>query len=229
MPTSARAPTVILIPGFKADSASMVPYARFLHEAKFNVLLYDSRGTGASGGTFTLGLREGQDVLGATAYLNRHRALRNHRYGLLGVSLGSGVAIVAASHLSSVRAVVADSPYTDQHFLIQRLDTLQLDSLGIPLAPIGPWLVDRVLGAPLASFNPLRSVRKIGGRSLLLIHARHDQNPTTPLRDALTLQRAAGRNTTLWIAPRGGHAGALAAQPVVYSRRVVVFLRHYLH
>lgn len=228
IPVSPRAPTVILIPGFKADSASMVPYARFLHAARFNVLLYDSRGTGASGGTFTLGLREVRDVLGAERYLTGHAALSNHHFGLLGVSLGAGVAIVAASRLPAVRAVVADSPYVDQRPVVDRLDTLHLGPLTVPLAPVGPLIVDRAIGAPLDSFSPLRSARKLAGRALLVIHSRHDSNPTTPLRAALDLRRAAGRNSSLWIAPRGGHARALAAQPAEYQARVIAFLRRYL-
>jgi dipeptidyl aminopeptidase/acylaminoacyl peptidase len=229
VPASPRAPTVILVPGFKSDRASMVPYARFLHTAGFNVLLYDSRGTGASGGAFSLGLREVRDVEGAVAYLERRPNLRGRRYGLLGVSLGSGVAIVAGSRLPDVRAIVADSPYVDERPVVQRLDTLRLGRLSLPLAPIAPWVVDQLLGAPLASFNPLRSAGRLGGRGLLLIHSRHDANPTTPLEDALSLQRAAGRNAALWIAPRGRHAGALAAQPGEYGRRVVAFLWRYLH
>ena len=135
---------MISIPGFKDDSSSMVPYARMLHAAGFNVLLYDSRGTGGSGGTFTLGLREVHDVEGAARFLDGRTGLPNHHYGLLGVSMGAGVAIVAASHLPEVRAVVADSPYTNQHITVDRLDSLRLGPLSLPQAPDAPWLVDRV-------------------------------------------------------------------------------------
>jgi dipeptidyl aminopeptidase/acylaminoacyl peptidase len=228
VPASARAPTVIVIPGFKDDSSSSAPYARLLHAGGFNVLLYDSRGTGGSGGTFTLGLREVRDVEGAARYLDRRAGLRDHQYGLLGISMGAGVAIVAASHLPGVRAVVADSPYADQHITVDRLDALHLGPLTLPLAPVAPWLVDHVLGAPLSSFSPLRSARKLGGRPLLLIHSRHDGNPTTPLSDALKLKRSAGRSASLWIPPRGGHAGALAAQPTAYRSWVIGFFHRSL-
>jgi dipeptidyl aminopeptidase/acylaminoacyl peptidase len=219
---------VVLVPGFKADRTSMVPYAQFLHAAGFNVLLYDSRGTGASGGTFSLGVREVDDVRGAASYLSKRPDMRNHRIGLLGVSLGAGVVIAAAARLRAVSAVVADSAYVDQRAVVDRLDTLRLGRLALPLAPLAPWVVDRVLGVPLTSFSPIRAVRTIAPRGLLLIHSRHDANPTTPLSGALALHRAAGPSSLLWIAPRGGHAGALAAQPAEYQRRVVAFFRRYL-
>ncbi|MDQ2742623.1 MAG: hypothetical protein M3Z66_10080, partial [Chloroflexota bacterium] len=90
-------------------------------------------------------------------------------------------------------------------------------------------LVDRMLGAPLASFNPLRSARALNGRALLLIHSRSDRNATTPLSAALALQQAVGPNASLWIAPRGGHADALAANRAAYQQRVIAFFRHTLH
>ncbi len=225
---STRAPSIILVPGFQADRVSMLPYARFLHAAGFNVLLYDSRGTGDSGGAFSLGIREVNDVSGAVAYLDHRRGLRDHRYGLLGVSLGAGVGIVAAAHLPAIIGVVADSAYVDQRAVVDRLDTLHLGAIAVPLAPVAPWVVDRMLDAHLASFSPLHAVSKISPRALLLIHSRHDMNPTTPLRGALALDRAAGPPVSLWIAPRGGHAGALAAQPTPYRRHVVTFFKHYL-
>jgi pimeloyl-ACP methyl ester carboxylesterase len=227
--SSATAPIVILVPGFKAGATSMIPYARLLYKGGFDVLLYDSRGTGGSGGGFTLGVREFDDVRGAVAYLDRRRDLQDHRYGLLGVSLGAGVAIVAAARLPQIAATVADSAYTDQHRTVDRLDSLVFGRIRIPLAPIAPWVVDRLIGVSLHTFSPLHAVSHISPRPLLLIHSLHDANPTTPLEGARALQAAAGPHSTLWVAPHGGHAGALAAQPFEYSRRVLAFFHHWLH
>lgn len=225
---SAQAPSVILVPGFKADRASMVPYARFLYADGLNVLLYDSRGTGGSGGMFSLGVREVNDVHGAITFLEHRSSLRNQRIGVLGVSLGAGVAIVAASRFTPIKAVVADSAYTDQRAVVDRLDTLRVGPLRVPLAPIAPWIVDRILGTRLAAFSPLQVVAHIAPRALLLIHSRHDTNPTTPLSGAIALYRAAGPPVSLWVAPHGDHAGAVSAQPAAYRRHVDHFFARYL-
>jgi dipeptidyl aminopeptidase/acylaminoacyl peptidase len=225
---SARAPTVVLIPGYRATRESMAQYARFLRPAGFNVLLYDPRGTGASSGSFSLGLREWRDVAGAVVYLQSRGDLSNYHFGLLGVSLGAGVAIVAAARLSAVVATVADSAPINQSSVVDRLDTLHLGPLSVPLAPIGPWTVDHLLGSSLSGFSPIASVRCIAPRGLLIIHSLHDSNPTTPPSDATTLKHAAGKQAMLWIAPRGDHAEALSAQPGEYIRRVTSFFRRYL-
>jgi uncharacterized protein len=227
--TSPTAPVVILVPGFKAGSTSMVPYARFLYKGGFDALLYDSRGMGGSGGSFTLGVREVEDVQGAVAYLDARPHLNHLGYGLLGVSLGAGVAIVAAAHLPRIAAVVADSAYTDQHRTVDRLDSLVFGGLHVPLAPIAPWTVDRLTGVTLRDFSPLHAVARISPRPLLLIHSLHDGNPTTPLAGARALQAAAGSHVGMWVAPQGGHAGALAAQPAEYAHRVLAFFHRWLH
>jgi len=220
-------PAVALVAGFKEDRLSMLPYARFLRAAGYTVLLYDSRGVGRSGGSFSLGLREVADARDAVAYLRR-AGLASHGVGLLGVSLGAGVAIAAAASDPLVTATVADSAYVDQTRTVSRLDTLALGPLRLPLLPVAPWAVDHLLGTPLAAFSPLQAVGHIAPHALLLIHSRDDTNPTTPLAGALALRRAARGPVELWIAPRGGHAGALAANPIEYRRRVLAFLRRYL-
>jgi pimeloyl-ACP methyl ester carboxylesterase len=227
-PSSSAAPAIVLIPGFKADRTTMEPYARFLHSAGFNVLLYDSRGTGQSAGQFSLGLREVSDVEGAISYLRSRRDLPVHRYGLLGVSMGAGVVIVAASRLPSVRATVADSAFVDQSATVDGLDNVPLGSVAFPLAPLGPWTVDHLLGIRLSTFSPLHAIARISPRAIFLIHSRYDGNPTTPLSGAVELYHAARAPKQLWIAPRGGHAEALAAQPSQYKQRVVDFFRRYL-
>jgi pimeloyl-ACP methyl ester carboxylesterase len=225
VPATGALAGVILVPGFDSDRAGMIPYARMLHRARFNVLLYDSRGTGGSGGRFSFGAREVEDVRGAEAYLQAHLGLVRHGSAILGVSLGAGVAIVAASRLPAVRAVVADSPYVNQDRFFDGLDHLALHGVSLPLAPTAQWTADVLTGASFGSFSPLDAVRRLGARPLLLIHSRDDHNPTTPYRDAVALRHAAGSTARLWIAPRGGHAGALAADPGAYRRHVIPLLR----
>src|SRR5256712_10717788 len=57
------APAVVLVHGFKTSREEMLPWARFIHEAGYNVLLFDTRGCGKSGGpTLGLGATEPRDI-----------------------------------------------------------------------------------------------------------------------------------------------------------------------
>ncbi|HZU13885.1 MAG TPA: alpha/beta fold hydrolase [Chloroflexota bacterium] len=227
VPARHLAPTIILIPGFKADRMTMLPYARLLHP-RYTVLLYDPRGTGQSGGVFCLGAGEVRDVRGALRFVERSPGLARRPIGLLGVSLGSGDAIVAAAQDHHVAAVVADSPYTDQTAVVHALDRLHAGPVTVPLAPLAPFLVDHLCHVTIAHFRPIAAVGHIAPRALLLIHARGDTNSTTLLSAAEALLHAAHAPAFLWIAPHGGHAAALAAQPNQYRAHVLTFFRRYL-
>ena len=57
------APAVILVHGFKSSREEMLPWARFINAAGYNVLLFDTRGCGKSGGSMVgLGATEPRDI-----------------------------------------------------------------------------------------------------------------------------------------------------------------------
>jgi len=226
---SPSAPTVILVHGFKGSRAEMLPWARFLHAAGYNVLLYDSRGCGRSDGwRITLGAREPLDVIGAARYLRGRGDLHNERIGALGISLGAGIALLAAAREPGIAAVVADSAWADEGPQLARMGSIPVGPLAVPVLPYEPALVGALAGADLRDVSPLAEIGKIAPRAVLLIHSADDANATTPLAGERALYAAAGRPKAEWIAPSGGHVGALAAHPAGYQARVLAFFGEYL-
>jgi pimeloyl-ACP methyl ester carboxylesterase len=148
---SPDSPTVILVHGFKASRVSMAPWARFLYGAGYNVLLYDSRGCGASAGWgIGVGASEPDDLIGATRFLQGYSGLTNKRFGALGVSLGAGEVILAAAREPALLAVIADSPWADERPQLDRMASLPLGPLAIPALPYEPALVDALAGTRAA-------------------------------------------------------------------------------
>lgn len=226
---SASTPTIILVHGFKGTRATMLPWARFLHAAGYNVLLYDSRGCGESGGWgIGLGATEPNDVIGAARYLASRSDLTNKHVGALGISLGAGIVLLAAARVPAIAAVVADSAWTDESAQLDRMGSLPLGPLSIPALPYEPALVDVLIGAHLADARPLAVVAQIAPRAVFFIHSADDRNATTPFSGERQIFAAAGQPKQEWIAPSGGHTGALAAHPVDYQRRVLAFFAQYL-
>jgi alpha-beta hydrolase superfamily lysophospholipase len=220
----AGAPAVVLIHGFKTSRAEMLPWARFLHDAGYNALLLDLRGAGRSGGaTIGLGATETRDVVQAVQTAGE--AFRTDHVGVLGISLGAGTAILAAADDPRVSAVVADSAWTDQDFQRARLTSLPIGALRIPLAPDGTAAVNLLVGADVTKARPIDAIGKISPRPILLIHSADDDNATTPVDGARRLFAAAGEPKELWVAPHGGHVGAINAFPDEYRARVLAFLR----
>lgn len=223
MHTVHGAPAVVLVHGFKTSREEMVPWARFLHDGGYNVLLLDTRGCGKSGGsTVGLGATEPHDI--ALAVDAARAEFGTTKVAVLGISLGAGAVILAAANDPDISAVIADSAWTDQDFQLARLSFVQAGPIRVPLLPYGVGAVNALVGADVTKARPLDAIGRISPRPILLIHSADDENATTPVDGARRLFAVAGEPKQLWVAPRGGHVGALNAFPAEYRARVLDFL-----
>ena len=226
---SPDAPSIILVHGFKAARQNMLPWARYLYAAGYNVLLYDSRGCGQSDGWhIDLGAGETEDLIGAARYLQQLPDLRVKRFGALGVSLGAGTVLLAAAREPLLAAVVADSAWADEQPQLDRMGSVPVGPLAVPVLPYEPALVNALISSDLGATRPLAVVGSIAPRAVMFIHSADDTNATTPLSGEQALYAAAGSPKSEWIAPSGGHAGALNAHPDEYQRRTLGFFGAYL-
>jgi pimeloyl-ACP methyl ester carboxylesterase len=217
------APAVVLVHGFKTSREEMLPWARFLHDGGYNVLLLDTRGCGKSGGsTVGLGATEPHDI--SLAVEVARDQFGTDKVAVLGISLGAGAAILAAADDPDISAVIADSAWTDQDFQLARLSFFQVGPVRVPLLPYGIAAVNALVGAEVNKARPVDAISRIAPRPILLIHSADDDNATTPLDGARRLLAAAGEPKQLWVASRGGHVGALNAFPAEYRARVLDFL-----
>jgi pimeloyl-ACP methyl ester carboxylesterase len=228
----------------------MLKYATFMVKGGLNVLLIDLRGSGRSGGQFSLGLYEPTDVKGAVSYLDTLPTLLNHHYGVFGVSFGAGIALSTAGGNgdqytgdTEINAIVADSPWASESDTVDRLNALDIAGLSIPLPhsvtisghtidflPGAGWAIDQTVGGDPNIRSALLGAEHLQpDQSLLIIHAAQDGDPTTSQAAAEDLYNAApAKHKFLWIAPQGGHAGAYDAQPQLYTQKVMSFFRDYL-
>ena len=212
---------VILLHGFTghrlADLSAFVPW---LHE-RHHVLQFDFRGHGESDArSVTLGSHERRDVAAAVRFIES-RGLGP--IALFGVSMGASTAIVAAPDLP-IAAVVADAPFAQLHHPVAN----RMRQVGYPLADLGARFV--VAGAALRTRSwlgdPIRAVRRLAPRALLVIATREDR--LISWRQGAALFQAAGEPKELWIVEGAGHADAYVAEPVAYRERVLSFLERHI-
>jgi pimeloyl-ACP methyl ester carboxylesterase len=157
-------------------------------------------------------------------FVQTRKAAGWERIAVLGISLGAGDAILAAARDDRIRAVVADSPWIDEFVQLERMRSLPVGPLSVPLLPYEPALVDALIGGRLEDVRLVTVVDKIAPRALLLIHSLDDANATTPVGASDRLYYAARDPKELWLVPNGGHVGAIHAYPAEYQRRVLAFL-----
>lgn len=223
MKAPAAAGTVILVHGFKSGRAEMLDWLGLIYPT-YSVLLFDSRGTGSSGGVFGVGATEDRDIVGALDYLQRRKSPGFEHIAVLGISLGAGEALLAAAKDDRIQAVIADSSWADERVQLSRMDTVPVGPLMLPVLQYDAALVDALIGGPLEDARPIDVIDRIAPRSVLLIHSLDDDNATTPPADAERLFAQARQPKDFWRVPTGGHVGALRVHPDQYKARVVAFL-----
>lgn len=196
-----------------------------LVESGFSVLLFDFRARGESGGRRSSeGDREQWDVFGAIDYVEG-RGILVERIGLLGFSLGAGVAILVAAQEPRIPAVVSDSGFLDYMMELSRL------YIGPFLLP--SWFAVFVLLAGRAffsvNFSNVRPVHVVEGISqpIFFIHGQND--PVIPAGESRELHIVSDNHEDrVWIVPDAEHVNVYRKMPEEYIRRVTPFFRRHM-
>ena len=215
----AGAPAVVLLHGYPAEKADMLPIAAAL-APRFTVLLLDQRYFGASGGrATTIGFRERDDLRRAIDFL---AARELGPVGVFGFSLGGAVALMAAAEDPRIRAVAAYAPFADLKSLADELYGW-LGPLKHPFVLLLRAWSRLFLGHDITTLSPERAAASLAVPVLLLASRRDEQ---IPFAHAERLQRALARNTRSEIVftDRGRH-GEL---PDGFEARLAEFFLLYL-
>ena len=223
VPADPVRPWIILCHGVGSNRSNLLDIAAGLHEAGFNLFLFDFRGHGGSRGLVTsFGWFEQRDLEGALAFLGQQPDIPARSYGVYGISMGGSVALMVAARDERIGAVVADSPYTS---LDQTLDR----HLGLlyPWAPRVPFLwfilaTYRIrFGVWPSQLSPLRSAARLAPRPLFLIQGGSDIRMLP--EETRRIHEAAGEPKALWVVDGADHLGSFSLQPDAYRSRLTMF------
>jgi pimeloyl-ACP methyl ester carboxylesterase len=217
---------VLVCHGAGANAGNFLSVAPFLQRAGFNVLLFDFRGHGDSGGhTTSFGYHEAQDVRAACKYLE---ARGQSRIALYGFSMGgSAVSQSFAARFgpapSSVRAVVLDSTFAAFEPLAEAQFQVLPAWARTPALLILSTISRLEIGVAPRDIRPAGSIENVAPRPLLLIHGDADQ--LIAVSQAHRLFRAARQPKQIEIVPHAGHCLCRAANPARYDQAIVEALQ----
>ncbi|HRZ87262.1 MAG TPA: alpha/beta hydrolase [bacterium] len=207
---------VVLCHGYPADKGDILGLAPVLHQT-FDLLLFDFRAMGKSGGRMTTaGLREQGDLRAAVDWVKRRGAAS---VGVYGFSMGGAVALMTGH--PDVAAVVAESAYADIRWIIEDIYRW-FGILKKPFVYATELYALIFAGTDVFRITPLAA---IAGRHvpLLLIHSERDSQ--IPVAHARALH-GASPGSELWIAPQAGHGETLDLQE--YRDRIGEFFEKHL-
>jgi pimeloyl-ACP methyl ester carboxylesterase len=212
-PTNGAA--IVLAHGSGTDRTQLHEELRFLAHAGFGVLAFDWPGHGESDGEVRVGSGEVRALRAAVDFVAGKDGVQNARIGVVGVSVGAAIAVVAASEDPRVRALVAAGAFTSA----VEQTRAEYEAHGWFAQQGALWIArSRMDGG---DFRPVDVAAKLRGRRSLFVVC--DEDRTVPPWMGEALAREAGGD--LWRRPGCGHMdwGGEA-----WEARVVAFLREAL-
>lgn len=193
-----RGVTVVALHGIADNRESAVWIAERLVPKGFDVLAYDSRAHGESGGdACTYGFYEKRDLSRGLDRLAIQRAI------LVGNSLGAAVALQAAAENSRVIAVVAADTFSDLETIARERAPFFATEAQIQEALALAGREGRFQIADVSPANAARGIRV----PVLLLHGARDRE--TPRAHSERVFAALAGPRTLLLVPRAGHGEAL--------------------
>jgi pimeloyl-ACP methyl ester carboxylesterase len=200
--------TVVLLHGYGGNQDEVLPLADQLHQAGFTVFSYDQRGCGASTGEITFGAREQDDLISVVDYLSSRPDIDREQLGVFGFSMGGATAIMAAAREPRLKAVAADSAWSDVRAWLQPSVKDSFVHPRDPFSALSLKLAERRAGIDLDELAPVAVVGQISPRRILLIHGRADE--VIQVSEAERNQNAARDPKELVLVSGAGHADTIA-------------------
>jgi uncharacterized protein len=221
LPGSQR--TVVLSHGITWSRVRSMTYAMPFYRRGFNVLIYDLRHHGNSGGPNTsFGYYEKDDlkvmVDWALAQLGP-----GGRVGTFGESLGAATTLQHAAIDPRIAFAVADCSFSDFPTLLRfrlREDYKVLPAF--PLLNLAQFFTRLLAGWSFEQASPLPLIPRIQ-TPVFFIHGQKDTYVPTKMAQELYAAKQQGIRK-LYIAPNAGHAETLLKNPVEYDQQMGEFL-----
>lgn len=217
-------PVIILLHGFQAHRAEpqerVFGLVKELINSSYNVLTFDFGAHGESEGKHTsAGYYEKNDLLGAIDYL-RLRGI-NSKIGVLGFSMGAAISLMTAAECSEIRAVVADSSFSDVMSIIKgKMPRRHF------LSFITPAIMAAIKGLYNVDFGLLRPVESARAISVPVFIIHGGQDKVIPVEHAYRLIKSCRNlHKKLWVVPDAKHTYAYFDKPEEYILRVLTFFK----
>ena len=204
----------------RADpSIGMLDIAVALVEHDYNVLMFDLRGHGESGGErMSAGYYEKNDLLGAIEF-SKGRGFE--RIGVLGFSMGGATTLMTAAESDDIDCIASDSSFADLADIMGREFKARSGFPEFFLSPV-LTMVKIIYGVDFKAVKPVAAVPEISPRPIFFIHGAEDT--FVPTEHVHRLAEAADNpRNELWIVPGAGHVKSYMTVPDDYIGKITGF------
>lgn len=219
--------TVVLVHGLNRSRIEMVKKAPFLHRLGWNVLLFDLRRHGESGGTVrSLGFNERLDVIAAA---DAARTRSNAPIVAWGISFGGAAATLAAAEDPRIVGLVCDSSFRSlrdtarHHLALFRSFRWWLRVVpSWPTSDIAVFWMGRRAGFDPDELDIVKAATKLTDRPTLFVASSGDERMPSDI--AQDLASAAGPRAKTLLVTSTGHGHAYRDGTAAYEAAVTALL-----
>lgn len=223
IPCEGSRKTAILCHGITLSRFNTVKYIPLFRSRGFNVIIYDHRNHGKSGGrNTTFGFFEKYDLKAvvdwALAQLGEGGVI-----GTMGESLGGGTVLQHIAIDPRPAFVIADCAYSDFRQLVTYRARVEYHAPAFPLVPLASFLTHLLAGFSLEQAAPIATLPQVETPILFTTGEKDDYVPTQMTRDLYAAKTRGMRK--LLIVPEAEHGQAYFTNPQMYDQAVGEFLR----
>ncbi|QHM46861.1 alpha/beta hydrolase [Lactiplantibacillus plantarum] len=218
--------TVVLAHGFAGNKGLMGAWAGMYHELGYNVLVPDSRASGASQGKAVgYGWLERRDDL-QWAKTVVHKTATT-QIVMSGISMGAAGMTMASGErqLPQIKAYVVDSPFTSADAIISYQAGQLYHLPAFPLVNVTSLITKLRAGYSFKEADAVAQIRKNHLPIMIISGTRDDFVPTSMGK---TLYCNAHQPKSLWLVKGAGHTTAITQNYQRYKRHVAAFLEQYV-
>lgn len=214
--------TIIVLAGRGQNRGEILSSTWFLHKHGFNLMYFDFRGMGDSGGEeSSVGYLELRDFDAALEFLKRNKEEEAKNIGVYGLSMGGAVALYQTANRPEIKCVAAEAAFESFNNVAARWAWTNRKIPNFPIVRLGLMMVRLRLGVDPEPFSPIYHIAKISPRPVLFIVGSHD--PIVPVKDAQQMFNAARNPKEMWITHGASHAKCAEVGGEEYKNRLSEF------
>ncbi len=219
--------TIIFMHGWGMNRGDVFKDTYFLHDLGYNLMYFDFRSCGESGGkNGSIGYLELKDLQAALAFLKETRPFACASIGLYGLSVGGVAAICEAAQNPEIKCVVSEGAYYSFRRVVSRWVWVHYKVPNFPLVPLILHYIRRSLPVNPEQYSPKYNISKIAPRPVFIIHGRYDS--AVPAAQAKMLFKRAGEAKEVWLVPGAKQNKCAEVGGFEYKQRLMDFYKQYL-